>query len=139
MEIEFLATSHYVWQIDLWCSYMRPIVSLLSYPEASVKKDICTHPGGFGGMCVKCREKRDNQSGVPFKKQSFSHDVWLSDDEAARIRERDLKNLLRHKKLFLVLDLDHTLLNSTHFIDGDTTQEEGRRHNSRRRLSNEPK
>ena len=43
--------------------------------------------------------------------------MWVSDDEAAQIRERDLKNLLRHEKLYLVLDLDYTLLNSTHFID----------------------
>ena len=56
---------------------------------------------------------------------SFLQDVWVADDEAARIRESDLKNLLRHKKLYLVLDLDHTLLNSTHFIDGDANQEEG--------------
>jgi RNA polymerase II C-terminal domain phosphatase-like 3/4 len=27
-----------------------------------------------------------------------------------------MKNLLRHKKLYLVLDLDHTLLNSTQLI-----------------------
>ncbi|GJZ52063.1 RNA polymerase II C-terminal domain phosphatase-like protein 4 [Tanacetum coccineum] len=38
-------------------------------------------------------------------------ELRISDDEAARIRERALKNMLRHKKLCLVLDLDHTLLN----------------------------
>lgn len=50
-------------------------------------------------------------------------DLRLADDEITRLRERDLKNLLRHKKLILVLDLDHTLLNSTRL--SDVTQEEG--------------
>ncbi|GJT94064.1 hypothetical protein Tco_1082909 [Tanacetum coccineum] len=35
-------------------------------------------------------------------------ELRISDDETARIRERALKNMLRHKKLCLVLDLDHT-------------------------------
>ncbi|KAK2646753.1 hypothetical protein Ddye_021948, partial [Dipteronia dyeriana] len=37
----------------------------------------------------------------------------LANDEIVRLRNTDMKNLLRHKKLYLVLDLDHTLLNST--------------------------
>jgi hypothetical protein len=35
----------------------------------------------------------------------------------------NLKNLFRDKKLYLVLDLDHTLLNSTRLLD--ITEEEG--------------
>nr|XP_043633050.1 RNA polymerase II C-terminal domain phosphatase-like 4 [Erigeron canadensis] len=63
-------------------------------------------------MCIKCGEKMENQSGVAF---GYIHkDLRLANDEIARLRERDLKNLLRHKKLYLVLDLDHTLLNTTH-------------------------
>ncbi|KAI3817169.1 hypothetical protein L1987_10958 [Smallanthus sonchifolius] len=89
--------------------------------EASVKEDICTHPGFIGGMCIKCGEKMDNQSGVAF---GYIHkDLRLANDEIARLRDRDLKNLLRHKKLYLVLDLDHTLLNSTRM--SDITQDEG--------------
>jgi RNA polymerase II C-terminal domain phosphatase-like 3/4 len=34
-----------------------------------------------------------------------------------RLRGSDLKNLLRKKKLILILDLDHTLINSTKFHD----------------------
>ncbi|CAA3007143.1 RNA polymerase II C-terminal domain phosphatase-like 4, partial [Olea europaea subsp. europaea] len=41
----------------------------------------------------------------------------LANDEVARLRDKDFKNLLRHKKLYLVLDLDHTLLNSTRLAD----------------------
>lgn len=89
--------------------------------EASVKEDICTHPGVIGGMCIKCGDKMDNQSGVAF---GYIHkDLRLANDEIARLRDRDLKNLFSQKKLCLVLDLDHTLLNSTRFMD--VTQEEG--------------
>lgn len=38
----------------------------------------------------------------------------LSNDEIARLRSKDMKYSLHDKKLYLVLDLDHTLLNSTH-------------------------
>ena len=44
-------------------------------------------------------------------------DLRLGNDEMVRLRNRDLKNLLRHKKLYLVLDLDHTLLTSTRLLD----------------------
>lgn len=47
----------------------------------------------------------------------FLQDLRLESDEIARLRDTDLKSLLRHKKLYLVLDLDHTLLNSTRLLD----------------------
>lgn len=47
----------------------------------------------------------------------------LAPDEVARLREKDLKNLLQHKKLYLVLDLDHTLLNSTRLSDISAEEE----------------
>nr|XP_043626483.1 RNA polymerase II C-terminal domain phosphatase-like 4 [Erigeron canadensis] len=94
--------------------------------EVSVKEDQCTHPGVIGGMCMKCGEKIDTQSGVAF---SYIHkDLRLADDEIARLRDRDLKSLFARKKLCLVLDLDHTLLNSTHLAD--LKQEEGHLLNS---------
>lgn len=40
----------------------------------------------------------------------------LGNDEIVRLRNTDMKNLLRHKKLYLILDLDHTLLNSTQLM-----------------------
>nr|XP_016479288.1 PREDICTED: RNA polymerase II C-terminal domain phosphatase-like 4 isoform X3 [Nicotiana tabacum] len=43
--------------------------------------------------------------------------IHTQDDEIARLGDKDLKNLLRHKKLYLVLDLDHTLLNSARLAD----------------------
>lgn len=47
----------------------------------------------------------------------------LDNDEIDRLRDKDLKNLLRQRKLCLVLDLDHTLLNSA--LISDITEEEG--------------
>lgn len=41
----------------------------------------------------------------------------LHNEEISRLRDSDMKHLLRHKKLYLVLDLDHTLLNSTQLVD----------------------
>lgn len=84
-------------------------------------ESICSHPGDMGGMCIKCGQKVDNESGV---KVSYIHkNLRLGKDELDRLRNKDLKNLLSHKKLYLVLDLDHTLLNSTRF--SDITAEEG--------------
>ncbi|TYI91759.1 hypothetical protein E1A91_D02G016500v1 [Gossypium mustelinum] len=79
--------------------------------EVSLNKDTCTHPGSFGQMCILCGQRVDDESGVTF---GYIHKgLRLGNDEIVRLRSTDMKNLLRHKKLYLVLDLDHTLLNST--------------------------
>lgn len=46
----------------------------------------------------------------------YLQELRLHDKEISRLRNTDMKTLLRHKKLYLVLDLDHTLLNSTHLV-----------------------
>ncbi|XP_022761633.1 RNA polymerase II C-terminal domain phosphatase-like 4 isoform X2 [Durio zibethinus] len=79
--------------------------------EVSLKRDLCTHPGSFGQMCILCGQRLDDESGVTF---GYIHKgLRLGNDEIVRLRSTDMRNLLRHKKLYLVLDLDHTLLNST--------------------------
>ncbi|KAJ7979618.1 RNA polymerase II C-terminal domain phosphatase-like 4 [Quillaja saponaria] len=89
--------------------------------EASLKKDVCTHPGSFGDMCILCGQRLEGESGVTL---GYIHKgLKLQNDEISRLRVTDMKNLLRHKKLYLVLDLDHTLLNSTLLVH--LTQEEG--------------
>ncbi|XP_057969777.1 RNA polymerase II C-terminal domain phosphatase-like 4 isoform X3 [Malania oleifera] len=83
--------------------------------EASIEKDICSHPGVFRGLCIRCGQKMDDGSGVAF---GYIHkDLRLGNDEIVRLRTTDLKNLLRRRKLYLVLDLDHTLLNSTRLVE----------------------
>ncbi|KAL4272804.1 hypothetical protein GQ457_13G028110 [Hibiscus cannabinus] len=84
-------------------------------------KDICAHPGSLKQMCIICGQRVDEESGVTF---GYIHKgLRLSNDEIVRLRSTDMKNLLRHKKLYLVLDLDHTLLNSTQ-LNRLTSEEE---------------
>ncbi|XP_050920818.1 RNA polymerase II C-terminal domain phosphatase-like 4 isoform X3 [Lathyrus oleraceus] len=79
--------------------------------ESSVKVDVCTHPGSFGDMCICCGQKLDEESGVTF---GYIHKgLRLHDEEISRLRNTDMKKFLYSKKLYLVLDLDHTLLNTT--------------------------
>ncbi|KAJ4840968.1 hypothetical protein Tsubulata_018162 [Turnera subulata] len=95
--------------------------SLVHNSEASTSKEICTHPGSFGGMCIRCGQRVAEESGVTF---GYIHrGLRLGNDEIVRLRNTDMKNLLRHKKLYLVLDLDHTLLNSTQ-LNHMTAEEE---------------
>ncbi|XP_015892748.2 RNA polymerase II C-terminal domain phosphatase-like 4 isoform X1 [Ziziphus jujuba] len=82
--------------------------------EESTKQNTCTHPGSFGDMCIICGQRLEQESGVTF---GYIHKgLRLNNDEIVRLRSKDMKNLLRHKKLHLVLDLDHTLLNSTQLV-----------------------
>ncbi|XP_052199388.1 RNA polymerase II C-terminal domain phosphatase-like 4 [Diospyros lotus] len=90
--------------------------------EASLKKDTCVHPGFIRGMCMICGQRVDDDTDVPkygtTVQLNYIHkDLRLGNDEIVRLRNRDLKNLFRQKKLYLVLDLDHTLLNSTRLVD----------------------
>ncbi|KAL3641710.1 hypothetical protein CASFOL_012525 [Castilleja foliolosa] len=81
----------------------------------SLPKNTCTHPVIFARFCPRCGKKVEDEFGVAF---GYIHkDLRLSNDEIARIRDRDSKNLLRNKKLCLILDLDHTLLNSAQLCD----------------------
>ncbi|KAK7281508.1 hypothetical protein RIF29_09566 [Crotalaria pallida] len=92
-----------------------PVQKNLVVAEESLKVDICTHPGSFGNMCICCGQKLDGESGVTF---GYIHKgLRLHDQEISRLRNTDMKDLLCHKKLYLVLDLDHTLLNSTLLMD----------------------
>ncbi|KAG8364077.1 hypothetical protein BUALT_Bualt19G0088800 [Buddleja alternifolia] len=87
---------------------------------SSPKKNMCQHPVVYRGMRVKCTQNVDDEIGVAFG--YINKHLRAAHDEVARLREKDLKNLLSHKKLYLVLDLDHTLLNSARFPDITTTE-----------------
>ncbi|CAM8885914.1 unnamed protein product [Rhodiola kirilowii] len=80
---------------------------LIPFAGKNGAKGKCSHPGVFSQMCYACGEKIEEDSGG----------LRLGNDELARLRDRDVKNLLRHKKLYMILDLDHTLLNSTGITD----------------------
>ncbi|XP_050368799.1 RNA polymerase II C-terminal domain phosphatase-like 4 [Argentina anserina] len=79
--------------------------------DLSAMEDLCAHPGSFGDMCFLCGQRLVEQSGVTF---GYIHKgLRLHNDEIDRLRNTDIKKSLNNKKLYLVLDLDHTLLNST--------------------------
>ncbi|KAG9438924.1 hypothetical protein H6P81_019089 [Aristolochia fimbriata] len=107
-------------------AFVEPKQSLLELKKqdtlkASVTKEMCSHPGIFGGMCMKCGKVIDDESGVPFR---YIHkELRLANEEIARLRVKDLTTLLRERKLRLVLDLDHTLLNSTRLMDISSGEE----------------
>ncbi|PKA50637.1 RNA polymerase II C-terminal domain phosphatase-like 4 [Apostasia shenzhenica] len=74
------------------------------------------HPGFIKGLCILCGQlEDDNGSAVAF---GYIHkDLKLARKEISRLRGADLTTVLREKKLILILDLDHTLLNSTRLVD----------------------
>ncbi|KAK9942850.1 hypothetical protein M0R45_008496 [Rubus argutus] len=89
--------------------------------EVSAVEDMCAHPGSFGDMCFLCGQRLNEQSGVTF---GYIHKgLRLNNDEIDRLRNTDIKKSLHRKKLYLVLDLDHTLLNSTQ-LNHMTAEEE---------------
>lgn len=53
----------------------------------------------------------------------YLQDLKLGTREIERLRGADHKKLLREKKLVLILDLDHTLLNSTRLADISSEEE----------------
>ncbi|CAL4900549.1 unnamed protein product [Urochloa decumbens] len=86
-------------------------------PSENVQVEVCPHPGYFGGLCFRCGKPQDEEdvSGVAF---GYIHKgLRLGTSEIDRLRGADLKNLLRERKLVLILDLDHTLINSTKLQD----------------------
>ncbi|KAI7844187.1 hypothetical protein COHA_002322 [Chlorella ohadii] len=75
------------------------------------------HPGFMGGICIRCGALKDEaeEQGVAL---SYIHrGLEVSKHEAERVRQGTADRLLAGRKLLLILDLDHTLLNSTRFIE----------------------
>ncbi|XP_062231291.1 RNA polymerase II C-terminal domain phosphatase-like 4 isoform X2 [Phragmites australis] len=84
---------------------------------SSKNVEVCPHPGYFGGLCFRCGKPQaeEDVSGVAF---GYIHKgLRLGTSEIDRLRGADLKNLLHERKLVLILDLDHTLINSTKLHD----------------------
>ncbi|KAJ4779920.1 C-terminal domain phosphatase-like 4 [Rhynchospora pubera] len=77
---------------------------------------VCAHPIIIRNLCSHCGEfVEEAGSSVAF---NYIHkDLRLGASEIEKLRKEDLKHLLKDKKLILVLDLDHTLINSSRMID----------------------
>ncbi|KAL3700575.1 hypothetical protein R1sor_018597 [Riccia sorocarpa] len=90
--------------------------------QAESAKDLCPpHPGFMWGVCIRCGENRQTSNSEPMEvgvALRYIHEgLELTEREAARMRRDELKHVLARKKLYLVLDLDHTLLNSARFME----------------------
>ncbi|XP_047983776.1 RNA polymerase II C-terminal domain phosphatase-like 4 [Salvia hispanica] len=77
----------------------------------SENEEICTHPGFVDELCIKCRLHVQDDSAIPLK---YIHkNLRIAKDEMTRLRDKGFEDLVcLKKKLYLVLDLDHTLLDS---------------------------
>eukprot|EP00879_Flechtneria_rotunda_P003572 GHRR01003806.1.p1 GENE.GHRR01003806.1~~GHRR01003806.1.p1 ORF type:complete len:605 (+),score=304.07 GHRR01003806.1:163-1977(+) len=106
--------------------------------DTAEKASICPpHPGWWMDMCIRCgavRTSRDMEPAAPtgpagpgaagmqpattlIKHLHHKQALEVSADEAARIATGSLQRLLASRRLILVLDLDHTLLNTVRDID----------------------
>lgn len=85
---------------------------------AAAGSSVCPpHPGFMGGICIRCGAFKDEaeEQGVAL---SYIHrGLEVSKHEAERLRQGTADRLLASRKLLLILDLDHTLLNSTRFAE----------------------
>ncbi|KAF7154503.1 hypothetical protein RHSIM_Rhsim01G0035300 [Rhododendron simsii] len=85
--------------------------------EASIEEDVCKHPGFISGLCYMCGLKVDVEKYDSVALTYVHQGMRVVTDEIARVGKNEWKKLLLQKKLYLVLDLDHTLLNSTRLVD----------------------
>lgn len=58
-EIEFHLDFHYFGCLGLCLTYYHAEAS-------SSKEEMCSHPGSFGSMCIRCGQMLDGESGVTF-------------------------------------------------------------------------
>lgn len=111
--------------------------------ESATEEGCPPHPGIIHGVCIRCgrnvqeEEERDRwerekkatkHAHREHKKELQSHEVKLSyikegfrvsRAEAERIRGLERNRMREAKKLYLILDLDHTLLNSSKYTEVD--------------------
>ncbi|KAG2662233.1 hypothetical protein PVAP13_1KG517200, partial [Panicum virgatum] len=87
------------------------------------------HPGFVRGLCSRCGAKEeDAEGGAPRPRVAAGSPSWEGPAVPASAttsipRATNLETLLRTRKLTLILDLDHTLLNSTGLDDFSPMEE----------------
>eukprot|EP00898_Chlorokybus_atmophyticus_P005334 jgi/Chlat1/5801/Chrsp4S06276 len=96
--------------------------------DPSQSKVCPPHPGFMRGVCIRCGVDRSTEvdpetddGGAAANWGVNLHYVHpgleLSEHEAERLRKLEVTTVLKSKRLLLILDLDHTLLNSARHID----------------------
>ncbi len=82
----------------------------------------CSHPIQYGGLCALCGKSLDEEadySGYKYEDRapiSMSHgtsNLKISKNEAEKVEELMTKNMIKEKKLILVVDLDQTVIHAT--------------------------
>ncbi|KFK30025.1 hypothetical protein AALP_AA7G208100 [Arabis alpina] len=82
--------------------------------EASSSKGACEHSVVVYNLCVQCGAIVEGTGvSLPY----IHKNIRMNQDEISRLGDSDMRALQRQRKLCLVLDLDHTLLNTTFLID----------------------
>ena len=96
-----------------------PPADSTAVPPAANASQCPPHPGFIGGLCIRCGALRSGDAnGEPNIALRYLHQgLELSAEEAERVRRSTSARALADRRLVLVLDLDHTLLNSTRYID----------------------
>ncbi|GAU37072.1 hypothetical protein TSUD_274330 [Trifolium subterraneum] len=74
----------------------------------------CVHPGSMEGICISCGQNLPEDYGLTVGYMQTG--LRLEGEEMSRLSSSTMKSLLNQRKLCLVLDLDHTLLNTTSLI-----------------------
>ncbi|XP_038972761.1 RNA polymerase II C-terminal domain phosphatase-like 4 [Phoenix dactylifera] len=98
-------------------------IGIIGTSKKLADEDSCPpHPGFYKGLCLRCGQLAEDD-GPMLSLDYITKDLKLGTRESDRLRKEDLKNLLREKKLILILDLDHTLLNSTRLADVSLEEE----------------
>ena len=72
----------------------------------------CSHPAYLGDLCVVCGAQRPDGDARGLSLRHVHAALDVSEAEAARLRAAEHARSRRDGKLQLLLDLDHTLLNS---------------------------
>lgn len=82
--------------------------------------ETCNHPVQYAGLCAICGARLDEQDYTEFSNSdrapiAMAHDstgLTVSYDEAQRMEKLSSSQLLRSKKLILVVDLDQTVIHA---------------------------
>ncbi|XP_024385583.1 RNA polymerase II C-terminal domain phosphatase-like 4 [Physcomitrium patens] len=98
-------------------------LELPSAPGEMVNSNKCPpHPGFIWDVCIRCGKRKStapsNDPVIDRVGLRYIHEgLEVSELEAARVRNAELRRVTGKQKLLLVVDLDHTMLNSARFSE----------------------
>ncbi|KAG5356952.1 RNA polymerase II subunit A C-terminal domain phosphatase [Yarrowia sp. E02] len=108
-------------QIDSWNIKVGDMIDSADQIVAAVQEP-CTHAVQYGGMCAWCgasvADEKDytdfsNKDRAPISMSHSTAGLTVSLSEAQRLEEGSTKQLLKQRKLILVVDLDQTVIHVT--------------------------